>query len=298
MGSGRRQLAGWLTQGARPLVARVIANRVWQHCFGEGLVRTENDFGRRGEPPTHPELLDWLASRLIESGWSIKTLQRLIVRSATYQLVSTCSDSGSAAAGERIGHARLLSSFSRRRLSAEELRDSLLAASGELDRSMGEGHPFPPVDTWGFTQHAPFYGLYETNRRSVYLMQQRLKRHPFLAAFDGADPNLSTARRALTTTPAQALFLMNDPFVHARSEACASRLITSEREESGRIRLAHELILSRPPLAEEADAAATFLRRYRENLAGTGVAPEAHERAALAALVRTLFVRNEHLFVD
>ena len=115
-----------------------------------------------------------------------------------------------------------MSHFSRRRLDAEEIRDSLLLLGGNLDRSFGGPHPFPPVQTWGFTQHAPFSAVYDTNRRSVYLMTQRIRRHPFLALFDGPDGNVSTAHRDSTTVPTQSLFLMNDPFVHAQSSRFAS----------------------------------------------------------------------------
>ena len=179
----------------------MIANRIWQHHFGYGLVRTENDFGARGARPTHPALLDFLAARLVESGWSIKALHRLILQSQTYQQSSDVS----AVADQRDPQNSRLSHFGRRRLDAEEIRDSLLLLGGNLDRSFGGPHPFPPVQTWGFTQHAPFSAVYETNRRSVYLMTQRIRRHPFLALFDGPDANVSTAHRDSTTVPTQSL---------------------------------------------------------------------------------------------
>ena len=145
----------------------------------------------------HPELLDWLAAEfIIRSGWSIKAMHRTILLSDAYQRAA----------------------FPRRRLDAEEIRDSLLFVSGDLDSTPGGPHPFPDPKTWGFTQHAPFAAVYDTNRRSVYLMTQRIKRHPFLALFDGPDPNTSTASRQTTTVPPQALFFMNDPFVHSRAE--------------------------------------------------------------------------------
>src|SRR5206468_9698451 len=170
-----------------------------------------NDFGARGKPPTHPELLDYLAAGFAESGWSIKAMHRLLLLSATYQLASANDERAAAADPSN----ELLWRFSRRRLDAEAIRDAMLLLGGNLDRSRGGPHPFPPVASWGFTQHNPFFAVYETNRRSVYLMNQRLRRHPFLALFDGPDPNASTPRRTETTVPTQALFLMNDPFVHA-----------------------------------------------------------------------------------
>ena len=291
-GSGRLQLAEWFTRTDNPLTARVMVNRLWQKHFGQGLVRTENDFGARGERPTHPELLDWLASRFIESGWSMKTMHRLIVNSATYQLASI----------EKPDYAeidpedRFLWRFPRRRLSAEEYRDSVLYLSGQLALDMGGEHPFPAEDTWGFTQHAPYYGVYKTNTRSVYLMQQRLKRHPFLALFDGADPNVSTAERLITTTPTQALYLMNSPFVHDNAMAFAVK--SARLTKPDLINSAHTAILGRKPTSEEIDAGLTFLKVYTERLADSEVAQEARSREALAAYIRTLFVRNEFLFVD
>ena len=151
-----------------------MANRIWQYHFGSGLVATANDFGTRGELPSHPELLDWLATRFVEGGWSVKSMHRLIMNSAAYQQSSEFDVN----AAETDPESRLLWRFNLRRLSAEEIRDAMLAVSGELDRTVGGEHPFPTIETWGFSQHMPYYGVYPTNRRSVYLMQQRLKRHP------------------------------------------------------------------------------------------------------------------------
>ncbi len=294
-GSGRRLLADWITQRrAASLAARVMVNRVWQHHFGFGLVRTENDFGVRGALPTHPQLLDFLAARLIESGWSIKSLHRLIMHSATYQLSSDTD----VAAAKRDPDNRLLSHFTRQRLDAEEIRDSLLWLGGNLDRSVGGPHPFPPVETWGFTQHAPFSAVYDTNRRSVYLMTQRIKRHPFLALFDGADTNVSTAHRDMTTVPTQSLFLMNDPFLHTQSSLFAERLVSATSDEQERIASAFRWALARPPDSGEQKHSAAFLASYRRELASCGVLAKDVPKAAWAAFARTLFARNDFLFVD
>jgi mono/diheme cytochrome c family protein len=294
-GSGRRLLADCVTRRrAASLTARVMVNRIWQHHFGSGLVRTENDFGVRGARPTHPELLDFLAGRLIESGWSIKTLHRLIMHSETYQLASEVD----AAAAKRDPDDRWLGHFSRRRLDAEEIRDSLLWLGGNLDRSVGGPHPFPPVQTWGFTQHAPFSAVYETNRRSVYLMTQRIKRHPFLALFDGADTNVSTAHRDMTTVPTQSLFLMNDPFLHVQSLRFADRLIAAATEEQQRMTCAFQWTLARPPDSSEQERSAGFLASYRRELVAGGRSAKEIQRVAWAAFARTLFARNEFLFVD
>lgn len=302
-GSGRKQLAEWLTRPENPLTARVMVNRIWQQHFGRGLVSTENDFGARGQRPTHPELLDWLARRFIDSGWSVKAMHRVIMTSAAYRQASEFD----ARAAEVDPDARLLWRVNRRRLSAEEIRDAMLAVSGDLDTSMGGEHPFPPVDTWGFTQHSPYYGVYPTNRRSVYLMQQRLKRHPFLGRFDAADGNVSTAHRELTTVPTQALFLMNNPFVHERSASLARRWLkspaTGEQPTDERIGELFVATLGRPATTAEIGETRKFVATYRAALARSEVAAAAkteHELqlAAWSAFVRTLLARNEFLFVD
>lgn len=292
-GSGRLALAEWLARPQNPLTARVMVNRIWQHHFGSGLVGTPNDFGARGQRPTHPELLDYLAGKLVAEGWSIKAMHRLIVLSRTYQL------SGSADAGLLAEDPNnvLLGRYPLRRLDAEEIRDAMLAISGKLDRSRGGAHPFPPSETWGFTQHAPFAAVYETNRRSVYLMTQRLKRHPFLALFDGPDTSASTPQRIPTTVPTQALFLMNDPFVHEQSDAFAARILAGVKDERGRMRLAYELALARPPLDSEHEEISRFLEAYCARRTSAGGTAEQAKRESWAAFARTLFARNEFLFV-
>jgi hypothetical protein len=292
-GSGRRQLADWLTRPGNPLTARVIVNRVWQHHFGEGLVVTENDFGIRGSAPTHPELLDWLASRFTEGGWSIKSLHRLIMSSQAYQRSSGQSE---ACVAVDPGNT-LLWRFSRRRLDAEEIRDSLLTVSGRLDSSPGEGHPFPAVNTWGYSQHRPFMAIYESTKRSVYLMTPRLGRHPFLALFDGADTNASTPDRSVTTVPTQALFWMNDPLVHEASQAFARRLF-GESDPGTRMELAYRMALARRPDAAEVAAGRSFIDRYLVGLKAVDARADQHELLAWAAFARTLFASNEFLYID
>jgi hypothetical protein len=291
-GSGRMQLADWLTRDSNPLMARVMVNRIWQHHFGRGLVATENDFGARGGRPTHPQLLDWLASRFKESGYSVKAMHRLIMASTAYQ----CSSDFDAQAFEIDPDAKLLWRFNRRRLSAEEIRDAMLLVSGDLDPTMGGGHPFP---TGGrYTQHAPYYGVYPTKRRSVYLMQQRLKRHPFLALFDGADTNVSTARRQLTTVPTQALYLMNNEFVHQRAAGLARRILTGAKDEPSRVQLAWQLALGRAPTSDELTDVSAFMKQYAEAVAEGDRSKESVEMKVWSALARTVLTRNEFLFVD
>lgn len=306
-GSGRLELAQWLTRPDNPLTARVMANRIWQYHFGSALVRTANDFGTRSPPPTHPELLDHLASHFIQSGWSIKAMHRLVMLSTTYQQSSMIRESANkkSVAGNRpktdspypdLLMADGFSPFTRRRLSAEEIRDSILAVSGALDATPGKEHPFPPPHQWGYTQHGPFTAVYEHDKRSVYLMVQRIKRHPFLALFDGADPNSSTAERRITTVPTQALYFLNDPFVHAKSVKLAERLQAARPTERGQVELASQLAFGRPATHAEQAEAAEFLAAGRSELQSAGV--DDPHRAALAAYVRTLFGSNEFLHCD
>jgi hypothetical protein len=293
-GSGRRELAEWVSSPKNPLTARVLVNRIWQHHFGVGLVDTPNDFGTRGSPPSHPELLDWLAANFVESGWSVKRLHRLIVHSAAYQRASSFADPGQGALGRLDPDNRLLGHFSRRRLQAEEIRDALLAVAGELDRSPGGPHPFPVVSTWAFTQHAPFQAVYEHTRRGVYLMTQRIKRHPFLALFDGADPSSSTPRRHTTTVPTQALYFLNDPFVHARSATLAGQLL--DLPDRARLERACQLLLGRPARAEDHAICAKFRTAY---LADLPEPPSAdRQRQAWSAWLRVQLASNEFLYVD
>jgi hypothetical protein len=294
-GSGRSELAEWLTRDENPLMARVMVNRIWQNHFGVGLVATENDFGSRGEFPSHPELLDWLACRFRESGYSVKAMHRLIMNTDAYRRSSRFL----AESAEKDPEARLLWRFRPRRLSAEEIRDSMLAVGGNLDTTMGQQHPFPPEESWGFSQHSPYYGVYESNRRSVYLMQQRLKRHPFLGLFDSADTNASTPHRDMTTVPTQALFLMNNPFVHEQSDRLASRVLEDPAETAeSRIKRSFLLALSRRPGKDELDDSQQFLSRYQKAVTQLNPADPKANFQAWSAFARNLITRNEFLFVD
>ncbi|MSU36895.1 MAG: DUF1549 domain-containing protein [Pedosphaera sp.] len=302
-GSGRLELAQWLTRADNPLTARVMVNRIWQYHFGRALVRTANDFGARSQPPTHPELLDHLVTRFIRGGWSIKAMHRLVMLSTTYQQGSVNSETvinNQYLVAARSSTASLItehfSPFTRRRLSAEEIRDSILATSGALDIAPGKEHPFPPAYQWGYSQHGPFTAVYDHDERSVYLMVQRIKRHPFLALFDGADPNSSTAERRITTVPTQALYFLNDPFVHAKSVKLAERLQAARPTESGQIELASQLAFGRSATDAEQTDAAEFLADCRSELSSAGTTGTG--RAALAAYVRTLFGSNEFLHCD
>jgi mono/diheme cytochrome c family protein len=294
-GSGRLELATWLARRDNPLVARVMVNRIWQYHFGRGIVKTPNDFGTRGIPPMHPELLDHLANSFIQSGWSVKAMHRQVILSATYQQSSASSVKAADDAVDTPA-AESYAAFARRRLSAEEIRDAILEVSGELDRTIAREHPFPPPTGWGYTQHAPFGAVYDHDRRSVYLMTQRIKRHPFLALFDGADPNATTALRLVTTVPTQALYFMNDPFVHTKAEKYAIHLQSAGPDARRRIEQAWHDVVGRSPTDVEREEALRFLDDYRAGLIGAGV--DHAEMRALAAYVRTLFGSNEFVYLD
>ncbi len=276
-GSGRRELSEWVSR--HPLAARVMVNRVWEWHFGRGLVRSSNDFGSRGDRPTHPELLDFLAARFVQSGYSVKSLHRLLLHTEAYRRASQTS-----AAADPDN--RWLSHFSRRRLTAEELRDSLLKVSGRLDSTSAEGHPFPAEASWSFSQHVPFNAVYETNRRSVYLMVQRQRRHPFLALFDGADPNASTPTRQTTIVPTQALYFINDAFFHDQATALAERVVELPNEED-RFREVMPTLFQRAPTESETRRFHNFMTTYPADLS-----------EKWAAQIRVLLASNEFLFVD
>ncbi|HEV3262927.1 MAG TPA: DUF1553 domain-containing protein [Gemmataceae bacterium] len=292
--SGRLELARWLTRPNNPLTARVMVNRIWQHHFGKGIVATPSNFGVRGEPPTHLELLDWLATRFIDSGWSVKAVHRLILLSKTYQLSSNYDGANAALDPGNRWYWR----YDRRRLDAEAIRDAMLAVSGKLESARPGAQPFPPIDTWGWTQHNPFKDVYPSKHRSVYLMTQRFQRHPYLALFDGPDTNTTTARRRMSTVPLQALFLMNNPFVREQAEGFARRLIGSSSEVRERVRLAHQLAWSRPALSFELEKGVRYVEDYKKKLGEAGAPGERMELEAWTSFARIMLSANEFVYLD
>ena len=172
------------------------------------------------------------------------------------------------------------------------------AVSGTLDRSPGGPHPFPAMPAWNYTQHNPFKAVYETDKRSVYLMTQRIQRHPFLALFDGPDTNASTAVRPTSTTPLQALFLMNDPFVHGQARQFAARLLAERPEGAARIERAFLLAFGRPPTSEEQQQAEDYLGQARQRLQAAGAPAEQQPARAWESLARVLFMSSEFVYVE
>ncbi|MSU35898.1 MAG: DUF1553 domain-containing protein [Pedosphaera sp.] len=315
--SGRLPFAEWLTRPDNPLTARVMVNRIWQHHFGRGLVATPSNFGLRGDLPTHPELLDHLARRFIESDWSVKAVHRLIMRSSTYQQASERSGEGGKGQGAVIrdqgsvvhqdSHAASrttaplttdYSLFPRRRLSAEEIRDSMLSVAGSLDLRRPGSHPFPKISEWQWTQHNPFKELYDSNHRSVYLMIQRLQRQPYLSLFDAPDANVSTDVRTDSTVPLQALYLMNNKFVQDQASAFARRVMNTASKEADRVKVACTMAWSREPSPKEVARAEQFLSQCREVLRRTEATEEQLEQEAWSSYTRVLLTANEFFFLD
>lgn len=281
-GSGRLLLAEAIAAPRNPLTARVMVNRIWHHHFGAGLVKTTSDFGMRGSPPTHPALLDYLARYFIDGGWSVKRMHRLIVHSRAYRQASL--DNAANHAGDPQNN--LLWRANRRRLDAEQLRDSILAFSGDLDRSVGGRHPFPHRRTYFYRQHEPFAEEYATNRRSVYMMQQRIQKNPYLDLFDGPDGNLPLSERKASTTTLQALFLMNSQFLHEQAQTIAERWTARAAAPREFIDRAYRTIFGRAPSPAETARAESFL-------ADAGPASRARP-----SYLRAMLSSNEFLFVD
>jgi hypothetical protein len=246
----RRRFADWVVHRDNPLFWRVIVNRVWQHHFGDGIVRTANDFGLNGERPTQPELLDWLAAHFRDSGGRLKDLHRLIVTSATYRQSSTLD----ADAATLDSDNRLLWRFAPRRLEAEAVRDAMLAASGNLNSQTG-GRSDRPFRVENF--NSAFYILLdddrpEFNRRSVYRMNVNSAKDPVLDVLDCPDPSVKTPRRNTTTTPLQALTMMNNPFVDRTAASFAERVKREAGDDPiAQVTLAYRLALGRSPMEIE-----------------------------------------------
>jgi hypothetical protein len=263
----RLKFADWLADPRNPLPARVMANRVWHFHFGQGLVATPNDFGVSGARPTHPELLDWLATKFIESGWSVKALHRLIVSSATYRQ-SSCTETASDSYRRAVSvdaENQFLWRFPPRRLEAEAVRDAVLSVSGQLNPKAG-GPSFRPFDALKFPANA-YVPVDKTgaefNRRTVYRMNVNSGKEPLLDAFDCPDPSVKTPRRGVTSTPLQALALMNNSFVQRHAGFLAERALAESANNLPRaVHTAYRLALGRAPSDTEADRALAAARAH------------------------------------
>ena len=300
----RKALALWLTRPDHPLTARVMVNRIWQWHFGRGLVATPNNFGRQGEPPTHPELLDWLAVEFVERGWSIKAMHRLMMLSNTYQMGSRY-DAGNAALDPQN---RYLWRMNRRRLDAEALRDSVLTVAGTLNLKMGGKPVVLPLseeekvgmldlyDQWPVSLDAQ-----EHTRRSVYLYVKRSFLLPMFATFDMPDTSISCARRDVTTVAPQALALLNSEFMVHQAQAFANRLQKENgKDPRGWIQSAWRLALGRTPSREETEKALELFNPDPGGHTDGGPSnlPEAAEALSLTKLGLLMFNLNEFLYLD
>ncbi|MFN7803684.1 MAG: PSD1 and planctomycete cytochrome C domain-containing protein [Planctomycetaceae bacterium] len=268
-GSGRRELAQWVASPANPLTARVIVNRIWAGHLGEGLVRTPNNFGLLSEPPSHPELLDWLASRLVDEGWSLKKLHRRIVLSATYR------QSGQVAREvfDCDPENRLLGRFTPRRLEAEAIRDAVLTVNGRLDGTPG----------------GPAGDDFTIRRRSLYVQTARWQRDSYAMLFDAANPDSSTEKRTTSTVAPQALLLLNHAWVHEQARHLAERAMAAVPEDSAaRIEWLYQWLFARPPKPEELAIAREVVAAGDASLPPAGWIDLAH----------LLLCSNEFLYVD
>jgi hypothetical protein len=293
----RLQLAAWLTDPQHPLTARVLVNRLWQHHFGEGLVRTPDNFGFKGAPPTHPELLDWLADELVRGGWRMKPLHRLILTSQTYRQSSLHPRQGDFASKDADN--RWLWRANRRRLDAEALRDAMLAASGRLNGAMGGPGFFPALSEdalEGLSKKGQVWGSSpesERVRRSLYIFTKRSLLVPLLTTFDFSDTTQPCGRREVTLVAPQALALLNNQFAHESSAALAARVTREAPGDRARqMELAWRYALGRSPRDGEQAAAIEHVQAQARRLSAAG------ELAALASLCHVLLNTNEFIYVD
>ena len=299
----RLRLARWIASSDNPLTARVIVNRVWQFHFGEGLVRTPSDFGVMGDEPTHPELLDWLTNWFVDNGWSFKKLHRLIMTSAAYAMSKSWNDEY----GEVDPENRLLWRFPYRRLEVEAIRDSMLAASGQLNREMYgpsmypfvpapalEGHPDPDKIWKPFRED-------EASRRTIYAFVKRSMIVPMLEVLDLCDTTRTSARRVNTSVAPQALTLFNGDFVNRQARHWARRLMEEAGTDAERqIERAYRLALARSPTQKERRSLMEFRERESSKLRQEqpDLTPDDVDRKALVQMCRVILNLNEFVYTD
>ena len=289
----RLQLAKWIIDKQNPLTARVMVNRLWQHHFGEGLVRTPDNFGFLGNPPTHPELLDWLAGELMAGDWKLKRIHKLMVMSKTYQQSSLHPEQAKYASSDSAN--RYWWRAERRRLDAEQLRDAILQSSGHLDLRMGGPSFRAAISDEALEGLSMKSGAYtaspaeETRRRSIYMFAKRSLAVPMMTVFDSCDTTAPTGRRDVSTVAPQALTLLNNTWVHEQSRAMAQRVVASGPTTESRVDTAWRIALARTPSATEKQAAIDYVEHSRSN---------GDDLVAWSALCHTLINTNEFIYVD
>lgn len=292
--SGRLELARWLTRPDHPLTARVMVNRIWRWHFGQGIVRSTDNFGLLGERPSHPELLDWLARRFVADGWSVKAMHRLVLLSATYQM----SAQRDARAAETDPDNRLFARANVRRLEAEAIRDSALAVAGLLDRTAG-GPALAHVKNRGylFDHTSKDETTYGSRRRSVYLPVIRNHLYDVFQLFDATDATVSNGDRATTTVATQALFALNSDLMMDASERLADRLLDrADLDDAGRVRLLYLTAYSRQPGERELERGKAALAGFEEEL--RNAEPESRRSRAWALYCHVVLAANEFVFLN
>jgi hypothetical protein len=285
--SGRLELADWIVDPSNPLPSRVMANRIWQGHFGDGLVRTPDNYGRLGERPSNSELLDYLAKSFVENGWSIKKMNRMIMLSKTYQMSAVYDEATKAKDPEN----RMLSHFPRQRLSIEEIRDAYLAMGGDLDLTMG-GTLDPGVGTDGETSAGRIsMNPEKTNRRSIYLPLRRSNLPTLYTLFDFGDATTPDGHRSSTTVATQALFVMNSPLVIREAKNVADGVLRQEKQDKRRVEEIYVRVLDRRPDANEIDQGLSYLTSLRHKWS------DIDEEKAWTSLTHALMASNEFIFV-
>ena len=292
--SGRMQLAAWISSRQNPLTARVFANRVWFHLFGRGIVPTIDNFGALGEPPSNQALLDYLAVRFMEGGWSVKQLIKEVMLSRSYQLSSEHSEANYAADPDNT----LVWRMNRRRLEAEAIRDAVLYVAGSLDLERPTGSPTQQIDGEIGRRARTDALTKEVTYRSAYLPMVRGMVPEFLSLFDVADPELVTGQRDVTTIAPQALYLMNSPVVLEQAEKTAQRLLTDARlaDDAARVNYAFRLLLGRLPTADQRSESLAFVKSYQSSLPAD-IKADQRTREAWATLCHTLLASAEFRYV-
>jgi hypothetical protein len=299
--SGRLELARWLIEADHPLTARVMVNRIWRWHFGQGLVNTPDNFGALGDRPTNQPLLDWLAHRFMEGGWSIKALHRLIMLSSTYRMSSVDEDPRGAQVDPEN---HLLRRMNVRRLEAEAIRDALLAVSGTLDRTMGGSLLTVKNRDYFFNHTSRDTTAYDSRRRSVYLPVVRNHLYDMFELFDSPDASVTNGDRATTTVAPQALFMLNSDLVlQAARDTAAGLLARRELSDAGRISRLYETAFGRPPSPDESKRAAAYLDRFEAALRAEAEGADADSTAdarrldAWQALCQVILASSEFISI-
>ncbi len=293
--SGRLQFAEWITRPDHPLTARVMVNRLWRGHFGQGLVRSADNFGKLGDRPDNPALLDFLAVEFVRNNWSMKAVQRMIVLSNTYQMSAAPNEKASLIDPEN----RLYWRKERRRLEAEAVRDALLAVSGQLDAAMGGSLLKTTNRAYVASTTSVDQTNYANTRRSVYLPVIRSALYDVFQAFDFADPSVPNGERSTTTVAPQALFMMNSSLIQTASKQLARELLgQTDVDDTGRVRLLYERAFGRPALDRETERALAFVERTERTLVDEKVPLAERRQRAWQGLCRAVLAANEFIYVE